>query len=404
MGLGVKIGSAKRSPSVKMATLFSSRRSACSLCGDTSKLVSSSIGVCVSCIREKGLEAFSLAEKTHEETRRAYGLLPKPPRADKGIRCPLCSNGCTLAEGEAGYCGLRVNTSRRLVSLSTLDKGVYYAYLDPHVTNCCSAWFCPAGTGAGYPKYAYRKGPELGYYNLAVFFYGCNFDCLFCQNHSHKRLHETPPQSMDDLVERTLRNNRITCWCFFGGSPEPQLPFAINASRRILETMPKGRILRICFEWNGCGNPHLVRRAAELSLKTGGNLKFDLKCWSEDLSYALSGVSNRRAYENFEMIAREYYYERSLPVLTATTLLVPGYVDEKEVEDIAKFIASFDREIPYSLLVFHPDYLMRDLPITPLNQASACYRAAKKHLKNVNIGNVELLGFRSKHEFDQLFK
>lgn len=388
-----------------MATLFSPHGLACSLCGDTSRLVSNSVGICVSCIRAKGLKALSIAEQTHEETRRAYGLSLKPPRAAKGIRCPLCSNECIIAEGEAGYCGLRINKSGRLVSLSTPEKGVYYSYLDPHVTNCCSAWFCPAGTGAGYPKYAYRKGPELGYYNLAIFLYGCNFDCLFCQNHSHKRLRETSPQSVDGLVEKTLRNNRITCWCFFGGSPEPQLPFAINASKRILEIMPRDKILRMCFEWNGCGNPNLVRRAAELSLKTGGNIKFDLKCWSEDLSYALSGISNRRAYENFEMIAREYYPERrTIPVLTATTLLVPGYVDEKEVEEIAKFIASLDREIPYSLLVFHPDYLMRDLPTTPLNQALACYRAAKKHLRNVNIGNIGLLGFRSMHEFNQLLK
>ena len=79
-------------------------------------------------------------------------------------------------------------------------------------------------------------------------------------------------------------------------------------------------------------------------------------------------------------------------MLTATTLLVPFYVDEKEVEDIASFIASINRDIPYSLLVFHPDYYMRDMPITPTEQVHRCYEAAKRHLKNVNIGNKQLLG------------
>jgi len=81
-------------------------------------------------------------------------------------------------------------------------------------------------------------------------------------------------------------------------------------------------------------------------------------------------------------------------------LLVPGYVDEKEVEGITKFIASLDSEIPYSILVFHPDYLMMDLPMTPMDQALACYRAAKRHLKNVNVGNVRLLGLKSIREFN----
>jgi pyruvate formate lyase activating enzyme len=92
------------------------------------------------------------------------------------------------------------------------------------------------------------------------------------------------------------------------------------------------------------------------------------------------------------MIARQYFEHSVPPVLTATTLLVPFYVDEKEVEEIAKFIANLNPEIPYSLLVFHPDFYMRDLPITPREQVKHCYEAAKKYLDNVNIGNQQLLG------------
>jgi pyruvate formate lyase activating enzyme len=107
---------------------------------------------------------------------------------------------------------------------------------------------------------------------------------------------------------------------------------------------------------------------------------------------ALSGVSNKKAYENFEFIANEFYNERKdLPVLTATTLLVSGYVDEEEVKKISEFIASLNPEIPYSLLVFHPDFMMNDLPITPKNQALNCYKIAKRFLRNVYLGNIHLL-------------
>jgi len=116
------------------------------------------------------------------------------------------------------------------------------------------------------------------------------------------------------------------------------------------------------------------------------------------LSIALSGVSNRRAFENFEMIYHEFYNERKdLPVLTATTLLVPGYVDKYEVENIARFIADLDPNIPYSLLVFYPQYEMLDLPITPLRQVKEAYNAAKKYLKRVYIGNKHLLAFSGQY-------
>ena len=315
-------------------------------------------------------------------------------------------------KGDYVYEGLRkilksnvyVEKIRSIEFLESLDSYVYDVTIEnAHnfianciiVKNCCAAWFCPAGTGLGYPKYAYRKGAEIGYYNLAVFFYGCNFNCLFCQNFSHKRFDEGYVVKIDRFVQQVLEDKRYSCICYFGGSPEPQLPFAVKASKKILEEKDEKRIIRICFEWNGCGNPKLVREAAQLALESGGNIKFDLKAFNPDLALALSGVPNRRAFENFELIAKEFYGERKdVPVLTATTLLVSGYVDHVEVEQIAKFIADLNPEIPYSLLVFHPDFQMKDLTITPIKQVKLCLEAAKKHLKKVHVGNLHLLGLR----------
>ncbi len=99
------------------------------------------------------------------------------------------------------------------------------------------------------------------------------------------------------------------------------------------------------------------------------------------------------AYNNFEMIAEEFYERRAdLPLLTATTLMIPHYVDAAEIKSIAKFISEINDEIPYSLLIFHPDHFMGDLPITPRKQVEECLSIAKKHLKNVHLGNTHLLG------------
>jgi pyruvate formate lyase activating enzyme len=197
---------------------------------------------------------------------------------------------------------------------------------------------------------------------------------------------------LKEFISQVNSNLRCSCLCYFGGSPEPQLPFAINASKAILEEK-SNRIVRICFEWNGCGNPQLAHKAAELSFRSGGNIKFDLKCFNPNLSLSLSGVQNKLAYENFESIARNFYEKRLItPVLTATTLIVPGYIDAEEIELIARFISDLNPEIPYSLLLFHPDFYMSDLPFTSKRQLKNCLKAAKKYLKNVHVGNIQLLG------------
>ncbi|RLG60003.1 radical SAM protein, partial [Candidatus Geothermarchaeota archaeon] len=139
----------------------------CEFCGEE-KEIAGILGICVDCIRNKWSQVKDLVYKAHAKVREKYGLSPTPPTSKRGIKCDLCSNECVIGEGESGYCGLRFNEGNRLVSFVDVNHALLYSYLDAHPTNCCSVWFCPAGTGAGYPKYAYTKGTEYGYYNLAV--------------------------------------------------------------------------------------------------------------------------------------------------------------------------------------------------------------------------------------------
>jgi len=359
----------------------------CESCGREG-IVAREIGLCSRCVISAAPERL-LAP--HRRVREALGLPLEIPQADGGTPCNLCSNGCLIPAGGRGYCGLRENRGGGLHQLT--DGALAHTYYDPIPTNCCAAWFCP-------PCQEPSRRRE---YNLAVFYFGCNFDCLFCQNAQHKYLRAGTELALEEFVKMALRPG-VRCICHFGGSPEPQLPFALRASAAALkEAQKQGRELRICWEWNGCGNPALVRRAVELSLESGGIIKFDLKTWDERLSIALSGVSNRRAYENFAMIARELLPRAGHRLLTATTLLVPGYVDEEEVGKIAGFIAGLDPQIPYSLLIFHGDFAMADLGVTPLEQALRCYRAARgAGLRTVNVGNLHLLGFARMEQFEHL--
>ncbi|MFN4227999.1 MAG: radical SAM protein [Candidatus Ratteibacteria bacterium] len=344
----------------------------CKIC-KKEKFISENLGICIECIRENPKQAINISKQVHKKIRESFKLSPFVPKSKNGIECNICDNKCVIGVDEKGYCGLKENIDGVLKSKVSSDYGVLDFYYDPIPTNCCAEWFCSAE----------KEGK--GKYNLAVFFYGCSFDCLFCQNYSHKFIERGKIIKIEQLINYADRED-VYCVCFFGGSPEPQLPFVIKFSEEILIK----RKIRICFEWNGCGNEIFVRKIGEIALKSKGIIKFDLKAFDENLNIVLTGLSNKKTLENFKIIGG-LLKKADYPLLTATTLLVPGYIDEIEIEKIAKFISTLNPEIPYSLLIFYPEFYMNDLPITPKETVFKCYETAKKYLKNVNIGNLHLL-------------
>jgi pyruvate formate lyase activating enzyme len=191
--------------------------------------------------------------------------------------------------------------------------------------------------------------------------------------------------SAHELAETA--NAQTFCVCYFGGDPASQMPHALATSKDLAE---KGVV--VCWETAGTSNPKLLNRAVQLSLETGGCIKFDLKAYDDVLHTTLTGSSNQRTLENFARVAQRIEERPEPPLLIASTLLVPGYVDALEVGRIARFISELNPNIPYSLLGFHPHFFMPDLPRTSLSQARAAEDAARAAgLTNVRIGNRHLL-------------
>ena len=187
-------------------------------------------------------------------------------------------------------------------------------------------------------------------------------------------------------------DGRTSCICYFGGDPTPQLHHALSVSRLALRNR-EDRILRICWETNGSMNLRLLKMMIDLSWVSGGCIKFDLKAWNERIHYSLCGVTNQKTLENFQILSKWIEKRSEPPFLIASTLLVPGYVDEPEVAEIARYISGLNPEIPYSLLAFYPHFYLYDLPTTSRSHALRCRSAAEKAgLKHVHMGNVHLLG------------
>lgn len=356
----------------------------CRACGRYSIIISDVIGYCAECLRKGVGRAPSSA------------IVEAPPGT--GVRCSNCARRCYIAEGERGHCRYWTAKGSRLAPFTgnpDVAPGLYY--YDPHPTNCVAFPVCPAITGMGYPKYALSPRGERGYYNIAVFYGGCNLGCIFCQNWEHWDIAERgrPALSIEGLANAV--NKKTTCVCFFGGDPGPLAVHALRAARYMVKRASELglRAFRVCWETNGGWNEHLLKKAVELSLETGGIFKIDFKAWSPEIYAALSGASEemvKSIRRNIE-IAASYFEQRSeVPVLLISTLLIPGYIDEYEIDSMTRFVAEINRDIPYVFLAFHPDYKLVDLPTTSRMHMKKAQEIARKNgLRRVFGGNLHLL-------------
>ncbi|UCD71577.1 MAG: radical SAM protein [Syntrophobacterales bacterium] len=374
---------------MKITPSIKGEKEMCLRCGRESGEISKALNLCLQCIRDHFDEVLPHIEEAHRVARSPFDLPLKPPQAPNGVSCGVCSNGCRISDGGRGYCGVRINRGGILGGV-TSEEGNLGWYYDSLPTNCVADWVCPGGSASGYPRFSYTRGPEYGYKNLAVFYQSCSFDCLFCQNWSFRqRVHQEERISAGKLAQ--FADDQTSCICFFGGDPTPQLPHSLMTSRITLKQCGD-RILRVCWETNGSMDPSLLREMAEIAFKSGGCIKFDLKAWNETVHLALCGVSNKGTIKNFAYLGKWVPKRPDPPFLIASTLLVPGYIDDEEIKGISRFIASLSPEIPYALLAFHPQFYFVDLPATSRSHALRCKGIAEEAgLRQVRIGNSHLL-------------
>ena len=361
----------------------------CRYCDKTEKTISNVIGFCADCIRKHFDEVWPQIAMVHARSRKAYNLPQRPPRDPEGVACHICMNYCQISDGQMGFCGLREVREGRLKG-GRPHEGNLAFYHDPLPTNCVADFVCPGGTGCGYPKYANTKGPEYGYTNLAVFYQACAFNCLYCQNY-HFKERVFAKKTIQAKTLAAAAENNTSCICYFGGDPGPQVLHALKTAS-LARKKKRGQVLRICWETNGSVNPTYLEMMARMALESGGCIKVDLKAWHDEIHRALCGVTNQPTLTNFQTLSTWAAKRPEPPFLVASTLMVPGYVDEEEVANISRFISRLNPHIPYSLLGFYPCFYLNDLPVTSRRHAARCEAVAQKAgLSRVHIGNRHLL-------------
>jgi len=361
------------------------KKRTCKVCGKD-KLITEAFGVCVKCLVDRPEITQPIIREVHERTRREFNLPPYPPKSKKGIECNLCVNRCRIGDGEYGYCGLKTVKDGKIKHIFGIKEALVDWYYDPLPTNCVAAWIC-AATGCGYPKFSIKRGTEYGYKNLAVFYRACTFNCLYCQNWHFKlpKQRGTTPFELAQYVDL-----RTSCICYFGGDPAAQIIHALQTSEILLKK--EGRVLRICYETNGSVNPKIMHRMGMQAYKSGGTIKIDLKALRKEIHFALTGSSNEWTLLNIKNLSELSKKRKNPSPLAVSTLLVPGYVMPNEIGLIAEFLKNLDPDIPYTLLAFHPNFYINDLPATSKKHAEDAKKIALSiGLKRVRIGNIHLL-------------
>jgi pyruvate-formate lyase-activating enzyme len=110
---------------------------------------------------------------------------------------------------------------------------------------------------------------------------------------------------------------------------------------------------------------------------------FSLKAYSDKLHRDYTGVSNKKIMQNFDTI-------HSLgKKLQAETVLIPDYIDDSEVERVAEFVASVDKDIPLRIDAYFPvgNNCWRAATKEEVEQAAV---RAGKHLNKVSCLTLDM--------------
>jgi pyruvate formate lyase activating enzyme len=278
--------------------------------------------------------------------------------ANRKVKCKLCPRACTVGDKERGYCGVRENRG-----------GTYYTLVHSRV---CAAHVDPVEKK---PLFHYLPGTNA----FSVATAGCNVNCKFCQNWeiSQSRPEQipadyAPPQRVAALAKQ------YKCPTIAYTYSEP-----VIFSEYLMDTADAGHKagIRSIVVSNG----YIQENALKQAYGKMDAVKIDLKAFTE--KYYRDVVTGQ-----LKPVLETLVTLRKMGKWTEIVYLVLPTLNDNDAEfrGLAKWIkANLGPDVPLHFTQFHPEYLLKNLPITPvptLERAKAIADAEGLHY--VYIGNV----------------
>ena len=281
--------------------------------------------------------------------------------SEKIVTCGLCNQRCVIRPNCFGKCGVRQNLDGLLYSL--VYGQISAEQIDPVEKK---------------PLFHFQPGTMT--YSIATT--GCNFKCLYCQNHSLSQNRVKDGQrpclskSPEEVVKTALHNH---CKSISYTYVEPTIFFEFAYDCGIEAGKNK---LKNIFVSNG----YMSTDAAEMLVPVLDGINIDIKAFSDsfyqDICGAEAGVE--QVLENVRFFRQQGIW------VEVTTLLIPGLNDsDSEISKIAEFIAEIDTDVPWHVSAFRPSYKMFDRPPTPTQRLIRAREIGlASGLKYVYVGNV----------------
>jgi len=275
------------------------------------------------------------------------------------VRCVACGHRCLLAEGRRGICLVRFNAGGVLqVPFGYVAGGLA---CDPIEKK---------------PFFHVHPGSDA----LTFGMLGCDFHCGYCQNWMTSQSLRDPAAGAsivaampEQIAQAAVRSGaRLVVSSYNEPLITAEWAVAIFRAARALG-------LDCAFVSNGNVTPEALEFLAPWIVA----YKIDLKGF-DDRRYRTLGGTLKEVLSGIQRVhARGLWLE-------IVTLVVPGFNDtEAELRDLAQFIASLSRDIPWHVTAFHPDFKMTAAPSTAARQlVRAAEIGAEAGLHFVYAGNA----------------
>ena len=276
------------------------------------------------------------------------------------VHCFLCNHHCKINDSKFGFCSVRQNKDGTLYT---------YAY-----GKAISANVDPIEKK---PLFHFLPGTL----SFSVATEGCNFRCAFCQNWQISQISKTkaPDLSGYELAPEDIVSRATDAGCrsiaYTYTEPTIFFEYAFDTAK-----LAKEKGLSNIFVTNG----FMTTEALNEIHPYLDACNVDLKSFRDDFY-------KKVCHGHLEPVLESIRHMRKLDMwVEVTTLVIPDQNDdEKELTEIARFIAGVDVSIPWHISRFHPDYQFTDSGATPMETLRKAYTIGRKEgLKFVYIGNV----------------